>query len=124
MTEYTLYELVGGEPTFRKLVDIFYDRVEHDEVLRSIFPADLETGKRHQYLFLMQFFGGPQTYGEERGHPRMKMRHMPFPIDDKMRMAWLNHMLAAVDEVGIEEPMRGTMRTYFERASEHMINRY
>jgi hemoglobin len=124
MTEYTLYEQVGGEPTFLKLVDVFYRRVEGDPVLRSIFPEDMEAGKRWQFLFLSQFFGGPQHYAQERGHPRLKMRHMPFPIDAKTRAAWLGHMLAAIDEAGIEEPMRSVMRDYFERASEHMINQF
>lgn len=120
--QHTIYDLVGGEPTFRHLVDDFYRRVQADAELRAIFPEDLEEGKRWQFLFLSQFFGGPQHYAAERGHPRMKMRHMPFPINRKLRDRWLGHMLAAVDEVGIEEPMRTVMRDYFERASEHMIN--
>jgi hemoglobin len=120
--EHTIYELVGGEATFRHLVDVFYRRVEQDPLLRAIFPEDLEPGKRWQFLFLSQFFGGPQQYGQERGHPRLRMRHAPFPIDEQLRGRWLGHMLAAIDEVGIEEPMRTIMRDYFERASEHMIN--
>jgi hemoglobin len=120
--EQTIYELVGGEPTFRQLVEVFYGRVERDAALRAIFPEDLEAGKHWQALFLAQFFGGPQDYSQERGHPRLRMRHMPFKIDRTARDAWLGHMLAAIDEVGIEEPMRTIMRDYFERASEHMIN--
>jgi hemoglobin len=120
--EHTLYELVGGEPTFRQLVEVFYRRVEQDPPLRAIFPEDMEPGKRWQFLFLSQFFGGPQQYGQERGHPRLRMRHATFPIDDQLRERWLGHMVAAIDEVGIEEPMRTIMRDYFERASEHMIN--
>jgi hemoglobin len=117
-----LYERVGGEPTFRCLVDTFYAKVEADPVLRPIFPSDLEEGKRWQRLFLIQFFGGPITYAEERGHPRLRMRHFPFPIDQQARDHWLQHMLEAIDEAGIEEPMREEMRDYFERASTHMIN--
>jgi hemoglobin len=120
--EHTIYELVGGEATFRHLVEVFYRRVEQDPPLRTIFPEDMEPGKRWQFLFLSQFFGGPQQYGQERGHPRLRMRHAPFPIDGQLRERWLGHMLAAIDEVGIEEPMRTLMRDYFERASEHMIN--
>lgn len=120
--EHTIYDLVGGEPTIRHLVDVFYRRVEQDAELRLIFPDDLEEGKRWQFLFLVQFFGGPQHYAGERGHPRMKMRHMPFAINRRRRDLWLQYMLEAVDEVGIEEPMRTFMRSYFERASEHMIN--
>lgn len=122
--ESTIYEAVGGEPTFRRLVDVFYAGVEADPVLRSMFPADLEEGKQAQFLFLSQYFGGPRTYEAERGHPRLRMRHMPFRIDSAAREAWLNHMLAAIEEVDIAEPMRGMMREYFERGSEFMINSY
>ncbi|MFN8527031.1 MAG: globin [Anaerolineae bacterium] len=120
--EPTLYELVGGEATFQKLVECFYARVEADPILRPMFPADLTPGKRWQQLFLMQYFGGPADYMVERGHPRLRMRHNPFPIDQTGRDHWLAHMLAAVDEVGIQEPMRTTMRSYFEFASTAMIN--
>ncbi|MCU0492160.1 MAG: globin [Chloroflexaceae bacterium] len=123
-TATTIFELVGGEPTFRRLVDIFYARVEADPLLRPMFPADLEAGKQHQFLFLMQYFGGPTTYGEQRGHPRLRMRHAPFPIGQAERDAWLGHMLAAVDEVGIAEPARSAMRTYFENAATAMINQF
>lgn len=119
----TLYERVGGESTFRQLVDVFYAKVEADPVLRPMFPADLDEGKRAQYLFLMQFFGGPQKYMEERGHPRLRMRHFPFPIDQVARDHWLQHMLDALVEIRIAEPMLTEMRVYFERASTHMINR-
>lgn len=118
----TVYELIGGEAVFKRLVDAFYARVERDAALRPMFPADLEPGKRYQFLFLMQYFGGPAQYGVERGHPRLRMRHNPFPIDRQARDLWLGHMLAAIDEVGIVEPARSEMRTYFERASEFMIN--
>jgi hemoglobin len=119
----TLYERVGGAETFQRLVDLFYAKVERDPVLRPMFPADMDEGKRWQFLFLSQFFGGPQTYGAERGHPRLKMRHFPFVIDQQARDHWLKHMLEALDDVGIAEPMRSEMRVYFERASTHMINK-
>lgn len=121
-SDINVYEFVGGEPTFRRLVDAFYARVEADTFLRPLFPADLEDGKRGQYLFLMQFFGGPTQYAAERGHPRLRMRHAPFPIGREARDHWLGHMLAAMDEVGIDEPARGVMHEYFERASLFMIN--
>lgn len=120
--EQSVYEMVGGEPTFRKLVDEFYARVEADQVLRPMFPADLEAGKHWQFLFLSQFFGGPAHYNQERGHPRLRMRHSPFPIDQQARDHWLTHMLAAIDVVGITEPARSVMRDYFERGSTFMIN--
>lgn len=120
--ELTVYEMVGGDATFQRLVDVFYSKVEADPELRPMFPPDLEAGKRWQFLFLTQFFGGPARYAEERGHPRLRMRHLPFPIDSRARDHWLGHMLAAIDEVGIAEPARGVMRDYFERASAFMIN--
>lgn len=120
--ELTIYTVVGGDATFQKLVDIFYAKVEADEGLRAVFPADLEPGKRWQFLFLTQFFGGPARYAEERGHPRLRMRHGPFPIDLRARNQWLQYMLEAIDEVGIEEPARSVMRDYFERGSAMMVN--
>lgn len=120
--ELTVYDLVGGDATFQALVDVFYTRIEADSFLRPIFPADLEPGKRRQFLFLTQFFGGPTRYSQERGHPRLRARHMPFSIDQAARDRWLAHMLAAIDEVGISEPARSIMRDYFERASQFLIN--
>lgn len=120
---YNIFDMVGGESTFKRLVDAFYSRVEADPELRPMFPDDLEPGKHWQYLFLMQYFGGPQRYAEERGHPRLRMRHSPFPIDDAARAGWLNHMFLAIDEVGIMEPARSFMRNYFEHAASVMVNR-
>lgn len=119
----SIYELAGGAPAFRRLVDAFYARVEQDPLLRPMFPADLAPGKEHQLLFLTQYFGGPSTYSALRGHPRLRMRHAPFPIDEAARDAWLNHMLAALDEAAIPEPARSAMQAYFERAASAMINR-
>jgi hemoglobin len=118
----SVYDAVGGDATFQKLVDVFYSRVEADPILRPMFPDDLEPGKRWQFLFLTQFFGGPTRYILERGHPRLRMRHTPFTIDQAARDHWLGHMLAAIDEAGITEPARSEMRHYFERASAFMIN--
>lgn len=118
----TIYEQVGGAPTFERLVDAFYRRVERDPLLRPMFPADLELGKEHQRLFLIQYFGGPGDYGQRRGHPRLRMRHAPFAIGQAERDAWLTHMLAAVDEIGIVEPARSAMRSYFEMAASAMQN--
>lgn len=109
---------------FQRLVDEFYDRVAADPVLRDMFPDDLEPGKRYQFLFLTQYFGGPTDYLAERGHPRLRMRHGPFAIDRRAKDHWLDHMLTAIDVVGIAEPERSEMRTYFERAAEFMINRF
>ena len=122
--ERSIYELVGGEATFLHIVDLFYAKVEQDKGLRPMFPESLDEGKRWQFLFLSQLFGGPQRYAEERGHPRLRMRHAPFPIDQKAKDAWLSHMLSALDEANIQQPMLDTMRAYFERAATHMINHY
>lgn len=120
----TIYEQAGGAEAIRRLVDRFYARVEQDARLRPMFPADLEPGKRHQYLFLVQYFGGPSEYQEQRGHPRLRMRHAPFPIGPAERDAWLEHMLAALDEVDIAEPARSAMRAYFLMAAPAMQNRH
>lgn len=119
-----IYELVGGDPMFRELVDRFYAYVEADPVLRPMFPADLTEGKEWQFLFLTQFFGGPARYAERRGHPRLKMRHYPFAIDRESRDHWLAHMLRALDETGIAEPAYSIMRDYFVQGSQFLINRF
>jgi hemoglobin len=120
--EPSIFELAGGAPAFSRLVDAFYTRVEQDPLLRPMFPADLGPGKEHQRLFLIQYFGGPSSYNELRGHPRLRMRHAPFPIGQEARDAWLGHMLAALDEANIPEPARTAMRHYFEMAATAMIN--
>jgi hemoglobin len=119
----TLYEQIGGDETFHKLVDAFYARVEQDPILRPLFPENLAEGKQHQFLFLTQYWGGPPRYAEQRGHPRLRMRHFPFAIGQRERDAWYGHMIAAIDEVGIPEPARSTMIEYFDRAATFMINR-
>ena len=118
----TLYDQIGGDPTFRKLVETFYARVEQDPLLRPIFPDDLAPGREYQFLFLTQYWGGPARYQAQRGHPRLRMRHAPFKIGRAERDAWVGHMLAAIDEVGIPEPARGQMRDYFENGATFMIN--
>ncbi len=120
----TVYEQAGGAAAFRQLVERFYVRVEQDPRLRHLFPSDLEPGKEHQYLFLTQYFGGPTTYSERRGHPRLRMRHAPFAIGPVERDAWLEQMLAALDEVAIPEPARSAMRDYFLMAAPAMQNRH
>src|SRR4030081_86690 len=93
----TLYERVGGEAVFTSLVERFYAGVATAPVLRPLYPEDLEPPKRHLALFLMQYWGGPRTYSEERGHPRLRMRHFPFRIGQLERDAWLSHMGTAVE---------------------------
>ena len=118
----SVYEQVGGDETFRRLVDAFYARVETDPVLRPLFPADLEAGKQHQFLFLTQFFGGPARYQEQRGHPRLRARHLPFAIGPREAEAWLQNMLTAIDEVVIPEPARTRLRGYFAYTANFLMN--
>ncbi len=117
-----VYRAVGGDETFRKLVDEFYRLIEADPELRAIFPEELGPGKEGQFLFLTQYFGGPPRYNAQRGQPRLRMRHFPFKIGQKERDAWQKHMFEAIDKIGIKEPARTTMRDYFDRAATFMIN--
>ena len=119
---HTIYELAGGLDAFRRLADLFYDRLASDDLLRPMFPADFREPKQRLALFLAQYFGGPPKYSEQRGHPRLRMRHLPFKIGKRERDAWLGHMLAALDAAGIEEPANSAMRAYFEEGSIFMIN--
>jgi len=122
MTHTLIYDLVGGDQPFRRLVDAFYARVERDPILRPMFPADLGPGKEYQFLFITQYFGGPARYNELRGHPRLRARHLPFPIGQTERDAWVGHMLAAVDEAGFTGDARQALIDYFERAANFMMN--
>ncbi|NWG19659.1 MAG: globin [Chloroflexi bacterium] len=118
----TIYELAGGDEPFRRLVDAFYARIERDPLLRPMFPADLEPGKLHQFLFITQYFGGPPRYTELRGHPRLRARHLPFVIGQAERDAWAGHMRAAIDEAGFSGEVRQALLNYFERTATFMIN--
>ena len=122
MTETTVFEVVGGQPFFDALVERFYVRVEADPTLRPLYPADLAPGIRALALFLGQYWGGPATYSDEKGHPRLRMRHAPFVIGGAAREAWLAAMLAALDEADAPEVAREMMRDYFTTASTAMIN--
>ena len=119
----TVYEAVGGAAIFEKLVERFYDGVETDPILRPMYPADLTASRRHLGLFLIQYFGGPSTYSDERGHPRLRMRHLPFPIDQSARNAWIRLMSAALATLDLPEPARAEIQSYFDRAATFMINR-
>lgn len=119
----TLYEAVGGEETFRALVGRFYREVAKDEILRPLYPdEDLGPAEEHLRLFLMQYWGGPRTYSEQRGHPRLRMRHAPFSIGPFERDAWLRCMRIALDETGIPEPYRQRLWNYLEMAAHSLLN--
>src|ERR671911_660761 len=120
----TFYDAVGGEPTFRRLVAGFYRRVATDPVLRPLYPdEDLAGAEERLRLFLMQYWGGPRTYSDARGHPRLPMRHAPFAVTPAARDAWLRHMRAAVDELALAEPYRTQLWDYLEYAAQSMVNR-
>lgn len=123
MTEATLYERFGGHETFHRLVEVFYDGVASDEKLRALYPEeDLEPAKRRFEMFLEQYWGGPTTYGEQRGHPRLRMRHVPFAVTPTQRDRWLRHMLAAVDTVELAPPEDAALRDYLVRAADMLVN--
>lgn len=119
----TFFEAVGGEATFRKIVGRFYEEVAADEVLRPIYPEeDLGPAEERLTLFLMQYWGGPHTYSDQRGHPRLRMRHAPFTIGPIERDAWLRCMRIAVDEAGLDEPHRQQLWSYLEMAANSLMN--
>ena len=119
----TFYEAVGGEETFHRIVARFYEEVAKDELLRPIYPdEDLGPAEEKLRLFLMQYWGGPHTYSEQRGHPRLRMRHAPFVIGPLQRDAWLRCMRIAVDEAGLTEPQRKQLWEYLEMAAHSLMN--
>ncbi|MCK7626820.1 globin [Streptomyces sp. RS10V-4] len=123
LQEQTFYEQVGGEETFRRLVRRFYEGVAEDPLLRPMYPEeDLGPAEDRLALFLMQYWGGPRTYSENRGHPRLRMRHVPFTVDRAAHDAWLRHMRDAVDSLGLAEAHRAQLWDYLTYAAASMIN--
>jgi hemoglobin len=121
--EVTFYEAVGGEETFRQLVHRFYEGVATDPLLRPLYPEeDLSGAEERLRLFLTQYWGGPRTYSERRGHPRLRMRHMPFRITEVERDAWLRHMRASVDELELPEELETMLWDYLVMAANSLVN--
>lgn len=119
----TPYDVFGGAETFRRLVTRFYEGVARDEVLRAMYPEeDLGPAAERLRLFLEQYWGGPSTYGELRGHPRLRLRHAPFAIDEDARDRWLRHMRDAVDSLGLAPRAHAALWDYLERAAHAMVN--
>jgi hemoglobin len=117
------YEAVGGESTFRRIVGRFYELVAKDEVLRPLYPEeDLGPAEERLRLFLMQYWGGPHTYSESRGHPRLRMRHVPFRIRPTERDAWLRCMRVAVEKAELDEAHRVVLWNYLEMAANSLVN--
>jgi hemoglobin len=123
LPEATFFDAVGGEATFRRLVHRFYEGVAQDELLRPMYPEeDLGPAEERFTLFLMQYWGGPRTYSEQRGHPRLRMRHAPFAVDRAAHDAWLRHMRVALDELELPEDAEQQLWEYLTYAAASMIN--
>jgi hemoglobin len=119
----SLYEAVGGEPTFRRLVHRFYAEVAADPQLRAVYPSrDLGPAEEHLRLFLIQYWGGPSTYNELRGHPRLRMRHVRFHIGESERDAWLRHMRTALDELELPDEYDAQLWEYLTMAAHSLVN--
>jgi hemoglobin len=123
--EPTFYDAIGGHDTFVALVRRFYQGVAADPPLRALYPEDdLGPAEVRLRMFLEQYWGGPTAYSEQRGHPRLRMRHVPFSVTPEMRDRWLTHMRAAVDSLELTPTQRTELWTYLERAAHFMVNTF
>ena len=119
----SFYEAVGGEETFTRLTRRFYEEVAADAELRALYPAaDLGPAEEHLRLFLMQYWGGPSTYNELRGHPRLRMRHVRFHIGETERDLWLKHMRTALDELALPDALDAQLWDYLVMAAHSLVN--
>ena len=119
----SFYDEIGGEETITRIVARFYAGVAGDEVLRPMYPEeDLGPAEERFRLFLMQYWGGPTTYSERRGHPRLRMRHAPFPVDPTARDHWLEHFRDALDEVALPPEQDQQFWDYVTHAAQFMVN--
>ena len=121
----SFYTAIGGHDTFRRLVEVFYAGVAGDELLRPMYPEqDLGPAAERLRTFLEQYWGGPTTYSDERGHPRLRMRHAPYRVGPAARDRWLVHMRAAVDSLELAPLQHATLWDYLERAAHAMLNTF
>lgn len=119
----TFYDAIGGHDTFVRLTRRFYEQVAADAEFRAMYPEeDLGPAEERLRMFLEQYWGGPTTYSERRGHPRLRMRHVPFVITTKERDTWLRYMTTAVRELGLAKLYEDTMLDYFQRSANAMVN--
>lgn len=119
----TFYGQVGGHETFAKLIRVFYEGVAADPVLRALYPEeDLGPAEHRMLMFIEQYWGGPKTYMEERGHPRLRMRHMPFAVTPEAKDHWLAAMRTAVDAVELSPLHEATLWDYLDRAAASLVN--
>ena len=121
----SFYDQICGHETFQRLAEAFYEGVKDDPVLRPMYPDDDMDGAVWRLrAFLEQYWGGPKTYSEQRGHPRLRMRHQPFKVNPEARDRWLSHMSAALDTVELSELDRAMFWDYLERAAHSMVNTF
>ncbi len=121
----SVYDRVGGHATFVALVDRFYAGVADDPALRALYPEqDLGPAADRLRMFLEQYWGGPTTYSEQRGHPRLRLRHGPYAVTPAQRDRWLTHMLAALDSLGLAAEDDAELRDYLTRAAQFMVNSF
>ncbi|MFC0315076.1 globin [Gordonia phosphorivorans] len=122
----TFYEQVGGEATFRAITERFYAEVARDEILLPMYPEeDLAGAERRLRMFLIQYWGGPHTYSDERGHPRLRMRHVPYTIGPAQRDAWLRCMdvaVASIDSDVLDDEHRARLQEYLRAAAQSLMN--
>jgi hemoglobin len=118
----TLYQLMGGAVTVRRLVEAFYPKVQAHPLLAPLFPQDIIPVMEKQNLFLTQFFGGPMLYSEQHGHPMMRARHMPFPINQERADAWLSCMKEAMTEIELEKDLQEFLLERLKGSAYHFIN--
>ena len=125
MTDDSFYAAVGGHETFQRIVDAFYEGVAADDVLRPMYPEEvLGPANERMVMFLEQYWGGPTTYSERRGHPRLRARHMPYKVNPLARDRWITHMTAAVRSAGLSPLHESEMLDYVERAAHSMLNTF
>ena len=121
----SFFDAVGGHETFAGIVRRFYDGVRADEVLSPLYPAhDMDGAVERLTMFLEQYWGGPTTYSDQRGHPRLRMRHQPFHVNPEARDHWMTHMRAAVEASDLSPLHAATLLDYLERAAHSMINTF
>ncbi|MGO1173888.1 MAG: globin [Actinomycetaceae bacterium] len=117
-----LYERMGGHDMFERLTRRFYEGVRTDEVLAPMYAGDFDGGEERLRMFLVQYWGGPTTYSEQRGHPRLRMRHQPYRVTPDARDRWLTHMRVALDESGLDADAERMLWDYLVRAADAMVN--
>lgn len=124
MNSVSLYERVGGRDTFSRLVDGFYRGVAGDPLLRAMYPDDLEAARERLLMFLEQYWGGPTAYSDQRGHPRLRLRHQAFHINPEARDHWLDHMRRSVEALELAPLDRDELLDYLDRAAHAMVNTF